>query len=313
MNQFMKAIISLLLLVLAACRTAPPISRPLALPATPQVFISEFRASEGITFNGEGRLFIGANRAIWIAAPDGSVRRIAGVETHLGQAGVGPRDILAADFGPTNIFRDREKHDPLDGIVWRISPEGTKTVAATGIADPNFIVVLRDGSWLVSDDGTDRIYRVRNGLTEVWSTAVAYPNGMALSLDDRTLYVAQIFSQLNPIIPDNRVWSIPLTESGDPAGPPVVLARPGTGGHDGLAVDEHGFVYVADNGGGNIWRLDPRSGEVALVAGNMPNVASLVFGEGEFDHFSIYATTTQRGGGTVWRVPVGVRGARLHR
>jgi DNA-binding beta-propeller fold protein YncE len=282
-------------------------------PVTPERFISEFRASEGITFNAEGRLFIGANRGVWIAAPDGTVRRIADVDTHLGQAGIGSRDILAADFGPTNIFRDREKQDPQDGVVWRITPEGVKTVAATAIADPNFVVVLRDGSWLVSDDGIDKIYRVRNGRTEIWTSAVAYPNGMALSPDDRTLYVAQIFSQLNPIVFDNRVWAIPLTAGGEPGGPPVLLARPGTGGHDGLAVDEHGQVYVADNGGGKIWRIDPRNGAITLIAEGMPHVASLAFGEGEFDHHSIYATSTERGGGTIWRVRVGVRGARLHR
>lgn len=297
----------------AACRTAAPAPPPLTFPVTPVAFIREFRGSEGLTFSGEGHLFIGANRGIWIASPDGTVRKIADVHTHLGQAGVGPRDILAADFGPTNIFRDREKQEKGDGIVWRISPEGTKSVAATGIDDPNFVLVLPDGSWLVSDDGLDKIYRVRDGKTTVWSSAVSYPNGLALSLDDRTLYVAQIFSQLNPIVPDNRIWSIPLTESGEPAGPPVLLASPGTGGHDGLAVDERGHVYVADNGGGKIWRIDPSTGAVTLIAEGMPHVASLAFGEGAFDHQSIYATSTARGGGTIWRVPVGVRGARLHR
>lgn len=308
----MKSLSLVALVALAGCRSATQTTPPVAFPVTPEKFI-QFRGSEGITFNAEGRLFIGANRGVWIATPDGTVRRIAGVHTHLGQAGVGARDILAADFGPTNIFRDRENQDPADGVVWRITPEGVKTVAATGIADPNFVVVLRDGSWLVSDDGTDKIYRVQKGKTKVWTSAVAYPNGMALSLDDRTLYVAQIFSQLNPIVLDNRVWAIPLAADGEPAGSPVLLARVGQGGHDGLAVDEHGRVYVADNGGGKIWRIDPTTGAVTLIAEGMPHVASLVFGEGEFDHHSLYATSTERGGGTVWRMRVGVRGARLHR
>jgi hypothetical protein len=114
-------------------------------PVTPELFIDRFRASEGITFNGEGRLFIGANRAIWLAQPDGSVRKIADVHLHLGMAGIGPRDILAADFGPTNVFRDGPNDD---GIVWRVTPEGHKTVAASGIADPNFVLVLHDGTFL---------------------------------------------------------------------------------------------------------------------------------------------------------------------
>lgn len=279
-------------------------------PVKPQVFISEFRAAEGLTFNAAGQLFIGANRAVWIAAPDGKVTRIADVTTHLGQAGIGERDILAADFGPTNIFRDGPNDD---GIVWRITPEGTKSAAATGIADPNFILVLPDGSWLVSDDGIDRIYRIRDGRTEVWSTTVAYPNGLALSPDGRTLYVAQIFTQLKPIVFDNRIWSIPLTRDFDPAGPPTLLARAGDGGVDGLAVDESGRVYVADNQGGKIWRVDPKTGATTLIAEGMPNVASLAFGEGQFDRESIYATSTEKGGGTIWKIRVGARGARLNR
>lgn len=299
-----------LAILVVGCNSTTPARRGLTFPVKPEVFSRQFRAAEGITFNGEGRLFIGANTAVWLARADGTATEIADVVTHLGQAGIGDRDILAADFGPTNIFRDGPNDD---GIVWRITPEGEKTVAAVGIADPNFILVLRDGSWLVSDDGVDKIYRVRGGKTEVWSSAIDYPNGMALSLDQRTLYVAQIFTQLKPIVFDNRIWSIPLDGASNPAGPPTLLARVGNGGVDGLAVDENGLLYVADNQGGKIWRVDPGTGVVELVAEGMPNVASLVFGEGEFDRESIYATSTERGGGTIWKVRVGVRGAPLNR
>ena len=64
---------------------------------------------------------------------------------------------------------------------------------------------------------------------------------------------------------------------------------------------------------GTIRRLDPATGEQIVVARGMANVASLVFGEGAFDRHSLYATSTERGGGTIWRVRVGVRGARPHR
>lgn len=276
-----------------------------------EVFISEFRGAEGIAFNGEGRLFIGANNSIWIAEPDGKVKKIADVHRHLGQAGIGKRDILACDFGPTNVFEDGE-NEKNDGIVWRITPEGQKTVVATGIADPNAVIVLRDKSFLVSDDGVDKIYHVKNGTVSIWSTAVPYPNGMALSLDDKTLYVAQIFSSLKPITGDDRIWEIKLKGSAQ-AGPATQMGRTGEGGVDGLVADELGRIYVADNGGGKIWRFDPKSGEKVLIAADLPNVASLVFGEGRFDREAIYATSTMRGGGKIYKVRVGVRGARVHR
>ncbi len=280
-----------------------------SFPVRPEVFINRFQAAEGITFNGEGQLFIGADDAIWIAEPDGGVRKIAEVHRHLGQAGIGPRDILAADFGPTNVF----EHGPNDdGVVWRITPEGEKTVAASGIADPNAVVVLKDGSFLVSDDGTDKIYRVRNDNVSIWSSDVQYPNGMALSPDDRELYVAQIFTTLKPILGDDRIWRFTLSDR-LPAAPPVVAARTGEGGLDGLIADAQGRIYAADNGAGKIWRFDPVTGETILIAEGMPGVASLVFGEGNFDLDAIYATSTRRGGGRIWRIRVGAVGARMNR
>ena len=284
-------------------------SSSIKFPVQPEVFIDRFKGAEGITFNGEGRLFIGANNGIWIAEPNGAVRKIADVHRHLGQARIGRRDILAADFGPTNVF----EHGPNDdGIVWRITPEGRKTVVASGIADPNAILMLPDRSFLVSDDGTDKIYRVKDGVVSIWSTAVAYPNGMSLSVDDSTVYVAQIFSSLKPIVPDDRIWAFKLN-NGLPAGQPSVIARTGGGGLDGLVTDELGRIYVADNGAGKIQRFDPKTGDLILIAEGMTGVASLVFGEGKFDREAIYATSTGRGGGKIWKVRVGVKGARLHR
>ncbi len=281
-----------------------------AFPVAPTLFMDRFMASEGLTFNAQGQLFIGANKAVWLVQPDGAATQLTDVYLHLGQAGIGERDILAADFGPTNVFNDGPNDD---GIVWRITPEGEKRAVAKGIADPNFILVRKDGSYLVSDDGTDKIYLVTEaGEVSVWTDKIAYPNGLAFSLDESVLYVAQIFKQLDPIIADDRVWALPLKD-GQPAGEPKVIGATGEGGLDGLALDEHGRIYIADNGGGKIWRLDPSSGEMVLIAEGMTAIASLVFGEGEFDHHALYGTSTFRGGGKIWKIDVGVQGAPLHR
>ncbi|MGQ0559780.1 MAG: SMP-30/gluconolactonase/LRE family protein [Sphingosinicella sp.] len=287
---------------MAAPESAP--AEP-SFPVVPERFITQFQGAEGITFNGEGRLFIGANNGVWIADPDGSARRIADVYRHLGQAGIGERDILAADFGPTNAFQDGPNDD---GVVWRITPEGERTVFATGIGDPNAILRLPDGTWLVSDDAVDHIYRLVDGRAEIWSRDVPFPNGMALSRDGRTLYVAQIFSAIGPVVPDNAIWAIPIRH-GRPLGRGRIVARTERA-PDGLAADENGRIYIADNGSGTIRRFDPETRAMIVIAEGMPGVASLVFGEGEFDTTSIYATTTARGGGTIWRIRVGVRGAR---
>ncbi|MHC4698345.1 MAG: SMP-30/gluconolactonase/LRE family protein [Planctomycetota bacterium] len=280
------------------------------LPVAPVTLVGgKFRRSEGIAFNGEGNLYVTANHALWRVSRKGEVTKLVDLYSNLGLAPIGKRDVLVADFGPTNAF-DHGKND--DGIVWRVTPEGDTSIVAKGIGDPNFILVRKDGSFLVSDDATNEIFEVdREGNVALFTTAVDHPNGMVLSPKGDTLYVAQIFKDIHPIVIDNRVWALQL-EKGRPKGDPKVVAETGKrGANDGLAMDSSGRVYIAANGEGKIWRLTPNTGSVELVAEKMLGVASLAFGRGEFDHRSLYATSTRTG--RVWKVRVGVAGAPLHR
>lgn len=286
----------------------------LQFPVEPELFADEpLNACEGIAFNGEGRLFMTCNRAFWELAPSGAATKLVDLESNLGVAAIGERDLLVADFGPTNAFRDGRNSD---GIVYRITPEGVKTVAATGIGDPNFILVLNDGSYLVSDDATADVYRVdTNGVVDLYSTAVNHPNGLALSPDGSTLYVAQIFTNIRPVVLDGSIWSMRLAD-GRPLRDAKKVADAGpNAGVDGLATDIDGRVYIAANRAGQLWRYDPADDSMTLLASGMIGIASLAFGEGAFDRQSIYATTTFSNGqgGKIWRIPVGTRGAPLYR
>ena len=280
-------------------------------PVTPIPFVQgAFTRCEGIAFSGEGRLFVAGDRAFWEVNTEGSVTRLVDLYSNLGLAPIGERDILMADFGPNNAF---DGNPVRDGIVWRISPEGDTTrVVNGGIGDPNFILVLPDRSFLVSDDATDEIFQADlAGSLEIFTRTVAHPNGMALADDGSTLYIAQSFRQINPYVLDDRLWAMPLSE-GVPAGAPAVVARLGEQAlNDGLALDSEGRVYVAANVQGTIWRFDPRTGETVLVAEGLPGAGSLAFGQGEFDTMALYVTSTRTG--TVWVVPGGSRGAPLHR
>lgn len=283
---------------------------PEGFPVEPEQILEEpFEASEGIAFNGEGNLFVTANRALWQVYPDGKVRHVADLHTNLGLASIGPRDLLVADFGPTNAFNEDRNSD---GIVWRVTPEGEKTELVTGIGDPNFILLRKDGSMLVTDDATSDIYVVGEDRKPLlFSTAVPHPNGLALSDDGKTLYVAQIFKSIRPVVRDDSLWALPL-EDGKPAGAAQLVARTGPyAANDGLAMDREGRVYIAANGpAGEIWRFDPDSGQLVLIARRVYGAASIAFGEGEWDHQSIYVSTTrnQGRGGKLYRIRVGVEG-----
>jgi len=283
-------------------------------PVKAELLVSDqFEGSEGIAFNGEGKLFVTANRALWQVETDGSVRKVVDLFSNLGLAAIGDRDLLVADFGPTNAFRhDRNS----DGIVWRITPEGEKLQFITGMGDPNFVLVRGDGSILVSDDATSDIFVVGDDLKpKLFTTAVNHPNGLALSDDGETLYVAQIFKSIRPVVPDDTLWAIDLKD-GKPVGAARLVGRTGPlAANDGLAMDVLGRVYIAANGAaGQIWRYDPANGGLELIAEHVFGAASIAFGAGDFDHLSIYVTTThnQGRGGKIWRIRVGVEGQKLH-
>lgn len=171
--------------VMALAGVAGPPVHASAQQIVPQVVVEgRFNSGEGLTFSGEGRLFMAAERAVWEVNPDGSTHKVVDVSSNLGLAPLGTRDLLMADFGPL-VWPQAGPN--TDGVIWRITPEGSKTALATGIGDPNAIVMLPDGSLLVSDDFTSFIYRVtRDGRVSVFTDAIPFPNGLALAPDGGT-------------------------------------------------------------------------------------------------------------------------------
>lgn len=280
----------------------------LGFPVNPTLLVQGFKGCEGIAFNGKGHLFVTANKALWRIERDGSKHHLVDLDSNLGLAAIGERDLLVADFGPTNAFRQDRN---ADGVIWRVTPDGEKTAVVRGIGDPNFILVLKDGRFLVSDDATNEIFIADlAGNLNLFCTAVNHPNGLAIAPDGKTLYVAQIFQSIRPVVPDNRVWSVRLSD-GKPMAGAREATRTGPGAaNDGLGMDRKGRVYITANNAGQIWRFNPDLEAMVLIAEGMFGAASIAFGEGEFDHQAIYVTTTFAGGrgGKVFEVKVGVEG-----
>lgn len=276
----------------------------------PDTLVSDrFRGAEGIAFTGEDRLFVTADRRLWEVSPDGSVRSVATLESTVGLAPIGDRDVLVAEFGGEVLPTAGTNQD---GVILRITPEGRVDTVGAGMGDPNFIWVRRDGSLLVSDDFSGEIWEVKaGGNVRLFTRAIEHPNGMVESPDGRFLYVAQIFRRINPFEQDDRLWRIPL-ESGAPAGDPELVFRTGgIGGLDGLAIDAAGRVYIAANREGTLWRYDPRDGTAVVLAEGIEGLASIAFGRGSFGESTLYGV--QLRGGDVWRFDLTSRGFVLHR
>lgn len=306
-------VFALALLVQLGCvaqRTGRMPQAAVEFPVVPEIVVDgQFRGAEGIAFSGEGRLFVTADRKLWEVLPTGTTRHVADLGSTVGLAPIGARDVLVAEFGPLVRLSSGPNSD---GAVLRITPEGEVDTVASGLGDPNFILVREGNTLLVSDDFTDEIWEVMpDGQRSIFTRAVNYPNGMAEAADGTALYVAQIFRRIDPIEQDDRLWRIPLSGRRPSGAPEVVFRTGGAGGLDGLAMDQQGRVYIAANREGRLWRFDPRDGSALLIADNVPGIASLAFGAGAFDEHSLYAT--QLRGGRIWRFKVGARGMPLVR
>lgn len=138
------------------------------------------------------------------------------------------------------------------GRVLRIDPDGRveaicDQVAGQRLVSPNFPAFLSDGSLLVSESGTyaaDDGYLFRippGGEAEVVDrTCRRFPNGLALSADERILYLIE--SRL-PGVVAYRLADGRVTQRR------TLLDLPGIV-PDGLALDQEGTLYIA------CWRPD---------------------------------------------------------
>jgi sugar lactone lactonase YvrE len=277
------------LLTEASAQSVTPGVGPLATVATyapPQL-------PEGLAVDRQGRLYVGMalTGEIRRMAPDGSepamlaiLRPGAGFLTGLEVEPAGTLYALLA----SNNSPDSDAHG-----VWRVSPDGTRTLVAPLPAAglPNAVVFHRSGDLLVSDSLLGTIWRVtRAGQVSAWAqhpllqgdltacpgTLVPAPfgaNGLAFNRRG-DLFVANTTKAL--------VARIPVDADGA-AGPPTVFAGPDCAlfdGSDGLAMDPQDTLYVAVNTQNRLARIDP-AGRVQTLATReqgLDGPASLVFG-----------------------------------
>ncbi|HEY0713393.1 MAG TPA: SMP-30/gluconolactonase/LRE family protein [Polyangia bacterium] len=154
----------------------------------------------------------------------------------------------------------------------------TTNFGGQSFVQPNDLIVRADGTIYFTDYQAGRVYRrtVAGVLSLVASHARA--NGVALSPDERTLYVNA----------DTRTIKYPLSLDGS-LGQGVDFAS-GLRGADGLAIDCAGNVYVAQNDGGAIVVLSATGSRLGVITGLPRVVTNAAFGDG--DGKTLYITTS---------------------
>lgn len=152
-------------------------------------------------------------------------------------------------------------------------------------------------------DPSGRLYRLRpNGQLDLLLANVPSPNGVALSPDERVLYLA--------VTRGNCVWRVPLLPDGSVAKVGQFFTSYGPSGPDGLAVDVEGRLLVANPGLGYVWVLDGRAEPVQVLRGAAgSSITNLAFGG--TDRRQLYVTDSTHG--RILRATLDAAGLALHR
>lgn len=152
-------------------------------------------------------------------------------------------------------------------------------------------------------DPTGRLYRLRpDGRLDLLLSNVPSPNGVALSPDERVLYLG--------VTRGNQVWRVPLLDDGSVAKVSAFFTSYGPSGPDGLAVDRKGRVIVANPGLGVAWVLNHRGEpEVVLRSCAGASLTNLAFGGA--DRKTLYCTESVSG--SVLRATLEEPGLPVHR
>ena len=174
----------------------------------------------------------------------------------------------------------------------------------------NDLVFDAEGNLYFTDQGqtglhdpTGRLYRLRpSGQLDLLLGNIPSPNGVALSPDQKVLYLA--------VTRGNCVWRVPLLPDGSVAKVSQFVTSYGPRGPDGLAVDTTGRLLVANPGLGYVWVLNARAEpELVLRGAAGASITNLAFGGA--DRRTLYVTDSTNG--AVLRAEPGVAGLPLHR
>jgi gluconolactonase len=158
----------------------------------------------------------------------------------------------------------------------------------------NDLIFDRAGNLYFTDQGqtglhdpTGRLYRLRpSGQLDLLLGNVPSPNGVALSADERVLYLA--------VTRGNAVWRVPLLDDGSVAKVSAFFTSHGPSGPDGLAMDELGRLIVANPGLGCAWVLNHRAEpEIVLRSPLGASLTNLAFGGP--DRQTLYCTESVSG------------------
>lgn len=309
----MKTTLSVALLILAGCVSAPPPAPPKA--EGPIEIKAELIASDASWGNTEGPALDAQNNLYFTSrgtyhgvikwnAKDGA-SRWADVAK-----GAGPGGLWIDDAGDMYVTATDERE------IVKVTPNKKVSTVAKGFEKdpktskgPNDLVVAKDGTiFFTAPNGYDgtapngTIYKIaKDGKTTVFSEEITGPNGIILSLDQKTLYVAHNTAENTSKI---EMWPVEggarkelITIEGCQA--------------DGMDVDKEGALWLTCYSFGTAYRVTKEGRITHKITTEQKALTNCKFGRGA-DQNTLYLTSSdmKRETGYVYKAVVPVGGVR---
>jgi gluconolactonase len=282
-----------------ATKYAPAIPGVVAADTRIDVLREGLEGTEGPVALADGSIVFTENRADRLVriAPDGSVSTWAtGTQGANALAVNAGGELLAVQTAPAAI-----------GVVY---PESARRVLVARVGKqplnrPNDLALARRGDVYFTDPGpalqlgqpvgpTAVYHADPQGRVRVIATDIRRPNGIALSPDERTLYVANTAGDTLvafDVADDGRVSG--RRDFGKLAGLRETPTGPSSGA-DGIAVDAEGRVFVATTAGVQVFT--PAGDALGVIPLPRPP-QNLAFGGPKREHLYVV------GRGAAWRIP----------
>jgi sugar lactone lactonase YvrE len=182
--------------------------------------------------------------------------------SHVVLSGVGRPDDLTLDQQGRLFFSDF-----YNGTVSRVNADGSVTRISSGLAGPEGLVVLADGTLIIAEQHTNRILSLAPGAsptvmrklpgTPSAASCKQGVDGIAFDGTTQTIIV--------PDSPTDEVYRMSLD------GKTLTLLASGIVRPAGAAVDAQGTIYVADECGGALWRITSPGKTTRIGGFGMPD------------------------------------------
>ena len=328
----MKYSVALLfgLLVITPIQTLPAQDTP-AVVDSEVTAVNELVFTEGPAYHRDGSVFYSdiQNNRILRLAPGAAI-----ADTFLRPSGRS-NGLMFDAKGFLIACQGNEKGGLGGRRIVRIDPISKEQTVIVGKYDgkrfnsPNDLCIDKAGRIYFTDpfyspdrsvlelDGVEGVYRVNSDGTELVrvldNKIVARPNGIAISQDEKRLYVVDN----HPTIPQRKLWAFDLDDQGLTTGKPKGFHDFGKGrGGDGMCLDSEGNLYVTaganrkypnqnlDNPAG-VYVFSPEGKLLGIIRVPEDMVTNCCFGGSDMK--TLYITA----GKTLWQVRTKVQGYAL--